>query len=52
VGKRRDEYNPDPIRYSDMRPGCYDPAERARDMLADGIYGSVRAFTAAAQSCC
>ncbi len=41
VGKRRDQYNPDPIRYSEMRPGCYDPAERARDMLADGIYASV-----------
>jgi predicted TIM-barrel fold metal-dependent hydrolase len=41
VGKRRDQYNPDPIRYSDMRPGCYDPAERAKDMLADGIYASV-----------
>lgn len=41
VGKRRDQYNPDPIRYSDMRPGCYDPAERAKDMLADGIHASV-----------
>jgi predicted TIM-barrel fold metal-dependent hydrolase len=41
VGKRRDQYNPDPIRYADMRPGCYDPAERAKDMLADGIYASV-----------
>jgi predicted TIM-barrel fold metal-dependent hydrolase len=41
VGKSRDQYNPDPIRFADMRPGCYDPAERARDMAADGISGSV-----------
>src|SRR5215207_1159340 len=41
VGKNRDEYNPDPIRYADMRPGCYDPKERAKDMLHDGILGSV-----------
>jgi predicted TIM-barrel fold metal-dependent hydrolase len=41
VGKSRDEYNPDPIRFADMRPGCYDPVERARDMLADGIYASI-----------
>ena len=41
VGKSRDQYNPDPIRFADMRPGCYDPVERAKDMLADGIYASV-----------
>ena len=41
VGKSRDEYNPDPIRFADMRPGCYDPAERAKDMLADGILASI-----------
>jgi predicted TIM-barrel fold metal-dependent hydrolase len=41
VGKSRDQYNPDPIRYADMRPACYDPVERAKDMLADGIYASV-----------
>ena len=41
VGKSPDEYNPDPIRFSDMRPGCYDPKERAKDMLTDGIYASI-----------
>jgi predicted TIM-barrel fold metal-dependent hydrolase len=41
VGKSRDQYNPDPIRFADMRPGCYDPVERANDMLADGIYASI-----------
>ena len=24
-----------------MRPGCYDPKERAKDMLQDGIFASV-----------
>jgi predicted TIM-barrel fold metal-dependent hydrolase len=41
VGKRRDQYNPDPVRFADMRPGCYDPVERAKDMAADGIYASI-----------
>src|SRR5689334_1685706 len=41
VGKRRDQYNPDPIRFTDMRPGCYDPKERVKDMLHDGILASV-----------
>ena len=40
VGRPRDQLNPDPIRFSDMRPGCYDPVERAKDMLADGILAS------------
>jgi predicted TIM-barrel fold metal-dependent hydrolase len=41
VGRPRDQLNPDPIRFSEMRPACYDPVERARDMLADGILASV-----------
>ena len=41
VGRPRDQLNPDPIRFSEMRPGCYDPVERAKDMLADGILASV-----------
>src|SRR5215204_1492821 len=41
VGKRRDQYNPDPIRFADMRPGCYDPKARVKDMLQDGILASV-----------
>jgi predicted TIM-barrel fold metal-dependent hydrolase len=41
AGKRADEYTPDPIRYSDMIPGCYDPLARAGDMLHDGIRASV-----------
>ena len=28
---------PGPIRFSEMRPGCYDPAARAKDMDLDGV---------------
>lgn len=41
AGKPRDQINPEPTRFSDMIPGCYDPKERAKDMLSDGIYASV-----------
>ncbi|HUF96944.1 MAG TPA: amidohydrolase family protein [Ilumatobacter sp.] len=41
VGRPKDQLNPDPIRMSEMLPGCYDPAQRAKDMLADGILASV-----------
>jgi len=37
AGKKREEYGLDPTRYSDMLPGCYDPAERIRDMDVDGV---------------
>lgn len=41
AGKEFEEFSMDPVRYSDMIPGCYDPVQRARDLLADGICGSV-----------
>ncbi|MET0324839.1 MAG: amidohydrolase family protein [Ilumatobacteraceae bacterium] len=41
VGRPKDQLNPDPIRFSEMRPACYDPVERAKDMLSDGILASV-----------
>ncbi len=41
VGRPRDQLNPDPIRFDEMRTACYDPVLRAKDMLADGIVGSV-----------
>jgi predicted TIM-barrel fold metal-dependent hydrolase len=41
VGRPKEELNPDPIRFADMRRGCYDPKERAADMQADGIRASV-----------
>jgi predicted TIM-barrel fold metal-dependent hydrolase len=41
VGRPRETLNPDPIRFDEMRTACYDPVLRAKDMLADGIVGSV-----------
>jgi predicted TIM-barrel fold metal-dependent hydrolase len=41
AGKPKNKVNADPTRFSDMIPGCYDPAQRARDFIADGILGSV-----------
>lgn len=41
VGRPKDELSPDPIRFAEMRPGCYDPIARAADMATDGIAASV-----------
>lgn len=41
VGKPEEQWNQEPVRFADMRPGCYDPVERAKDFEADGIIGSV-----------
>jgi hypothetical protein len=32
AGKSKEEFSPEPITYEDMRPGCYEPAERVADM--------------------
>jgi predicted TIM-barrel fold metal-dependent hydrolase len=32
AGKSKEEFSPLPLTYADMRPGCYDPVERAKDM--------------------
>ena len=41
AGKPRDQWTMDPVRFSDMIPGCYDPVARAADMRADGVVASV-----------
>lgn len=41
AGKENKDYSMDPVRYSDMIPGCYDPVARARDLLRDGVRGSL-----------
>jgi predicted TIM-barrel fold metal-dependent hydrolase len=41
AGKERKEFSMDPVRYADMIPGCYDPVQRAKDLVADGVRGSV-----------
>jgi hypothetical protein len=40
AGKPPEEWNFEPIGYKDMIPGCYDPKQRARDFLSDGICAS------------
>jgi predicted TIM-barrel fold metal-dependent hydrolase len=41
AGKRREDWGMEPARFSDMLPGCYNPKERARDYLSQGILASV-----------
>jgi predicted TIM-barrel fold metal-dependent hydrolase len=40
-GRPPEEYGIDPTAFSEMRPGCYDVAERIRDMNANGVLGSM-----------
>ncbi|ONH52422.1 amidohydrolase [Frankia sp. CcI49] len=41
AGKEKEEFSPEPLRYSEMRPGCYDAAERIKDMDRAGILASL-----------
>ncbi len=41
AGKDPTQWGTDPVRFSDLIPGCYDAAARADDLRADGIVGSV-----------
>jgi predicted TIM-barrel fold metal-dependent hydrolase len=41
AGKAREETTPYPIGYEDMRPGCYNAAERIADMDRAGILASM-----------
>jgi predicted TIM-barrel fold metal-dependent hydrolase len=41
AGKRREEFSPEPITYDDMRPGCYEPAERVADMDRGNVLASL-----------
>ena len=41
VGKDPTEWGAEPVRFTDMRLGCYDPSARAADFDADGIIASV-----------
>jgi predicted TIM-barrel fold metal-dependent hydrolase len=40
VGKPKEEWSGDPLRFDDMRRGCWDPVERIKDMDIDGVWGS------------
>ena len=41
AGRPPEEYNIEPTRYEEIRPGCYDVDERVRDMDRNGVLGSM-----------
>ncbi|MGH3102270.1 MAG: amidohydrolase family protein, partial [Thermoleophilia bacterium] len=41
AGKRKEEFSPLPVPYSEMRPAAYDPIARVADMDRAGILGSL-----------
>ena len=41
AGRKAEDFTPTAITYDDMRPGCYDPVERAKDLDEDGVAHSV-----------
>ncbi len=41
AGKSKQEFSPEPLRYSEMRPGCYDATARIEDMNQAGILASL-----------
>lgn len=41
AGKKKEEFSPAPLPYSEMRPGCYDPVARLEDMDRAGILASL-----------
>jgi predicted TIM-barrel fold metal-dependent hydrolase len=41
AGKKKEEFSPEPLPYSEMRPGCYDPKARLDDMDRAGILASL-----------
>jgi predicted TIM-barrel fold metal-dependent hydrolase len=41
AGRPKEEYGIEPTSYQEMRPGCFDVAERVKDMNAGGVLGSM-----------
>jgi predicted TIM-barrel fold metal-dependent hydrolase len=41
AGKTKEEFSPEPLRYADMRPGCYDSKARIEDMDRAGVLASL-----------
>ena len=41
IGKRKEDFSPDPVPYSEMPAGVYDPVARVADMDRAGILGSL-----------
>lgn len=41
AGRKYEDFTPKAVRFSEMRPGCYDPKARLADMDADGVEAEV-----------
>jgi hypothetical protein len=41
AGREREDFGVEPMAYTDMRPGCYQPAERIADMDLEGVYAQL-----------
>jgi predicted TIM-barrel fold metal-dependent hydrolase len=41
AGRPKEEYGVEPTSFDEMRPGCFDIAERVKDMNAGGVLGSM-----------
>jgi predicted TIM-barrel fold metal-dependent hydrolase len=41
VGRPREDWLVEPTRFDEMRPGCFDPGARVRDMDINGVWASV-----------
>src|SRR5258706_4165558 len=41
AGTKAEEFSPKSKTFDQMRPGCYDPRERLKDMDADGVDAQV-----------
>jgi predicted TIM-barrel fold metal-dependent hydrolase len=41
AGRPKEEYGVEPTAFDEMRPGCWDVAERVKDMDAGGVLGSM-----------
>jgi predicted TIM-barrel fold metal-dependent hydrolase len=41
AGRPPEEYGMEPVRYDQMIPGCYDPAQRVKDMDLDGVQAAL-----------
>jgi predicted TIM-barrel fold metal-dependent hydrolase len=41
AGKPREQWSMEPAHFNDMIAGCYDPKQRARDLLSQGVLASI-----------
>jgi predicted TIM-barrel fold metal-dependent hydrolase len=41
AGRPKELWNTDPVRFSEIRPGCYDATARVGDMDLDGVFASL-----------